>query len=84
MYYYYHQPTLDKPLMLEKIEGRRREHQRMKWLNSITNAMDMNLSKLGDGEGQGGLACCSPQGLQRVVHNWVTEQQQAITIIQTF
>ena len=32
--------------MLEKIEGRRIEHQRMKWLNSITNAMDMNLSKL--------------------------------------
>ena len=38
--------SLDKSLMLEKTEGRRREHQRMRWLNSITNAMDMNLGKL--------------------------------------
>ena len=32
--------------MLEKIEGRRREHQRMRWLVSITDAMNMNLGKL--------------------------------------
>ena len=38
--------TLGKTLMLGKIEGRRREQQRMKWLDDITNSMEMNLSKL--------------------------------------
>ena len=33
-------------LMLEKIESKRREWQRMRWLHSITNSMNMNLSKL--------------------------------------
>ena len=32
--------------MLGKIEGRRRTHQRMRWLGSINNAMNMNLGKL--------------------------------------
>ena len=39
--------SLEKTLMLAKIEGRRRrEQQRMRWLDSITDSTDMNLSKL--------------------------------------
>ena len=38
--------SLEKSLILGKIEGRRRGCQRMRWLDSITNAMKMNLGKL--------------------------------------
>ena len=45
--------------MLGKTEGRRRAQQRMRWLDGITDLMDMSS---GVGDGQGSLACCSPWG----------------------
>ena len=49
--------------MLGKIQGgRRRGQQRMRWLDGITDSIDMSEQAPGDGEGQGSLACCSPWG----------------------
>ena len=54
---------LERTLMLGMIEGRRRRGwQRMRWLNGITDSMDMSEQTPGDSEGQGSLVCFSPWG----------------------
>ena len=58
--------SFEKTLMLGKIEGRKRGWQRMRWLDGITdNGHDFEQT-LGDSEGQGSLACCSPWGCKEL------------------
>ena len=53
--------SLKKTLMLGKIEGRRRRgQQRMRWLDGITDSMDMGFG------GEGGLTCCNSWGLKEL------------------
>ena len=66
--------SMEKTLKLGKIEGRRRRGwQRMKWLNGITNSMDMSLGNSRRWWWTGRPGVLQFMGSQRVGHDWATE-----------
>ena len=77
--------SLEKPLMLRKIEGRRRrgmtegEWQRMRWLDGITDYGHEFEQALGVGDGQGGLVCCSPWGCKESdMTEWLNRTEKTL------
>ena len=66
--------SMEKSLMLGKIEGRkRRGYQRMRWLDGVTDAMNMNLGKLWEMVRDRTAWWAAVQELQRVRHDWATD-----------
>ena len=64
--------------MLGEIKGRRRGHQKVRWLDGITDAMDMNSGKLREVVREREAWCAAAHGVSRVGHDWVTAQQQPV------
>ena len=66
--------SLEKPLMLGKIEGRRRRgQQRVRWLDGMTDSTDMNLGRLQEMV-RDSTGVLLSMGSQRIGHDLVTEQ----------
>ena len=74
--------SFEKTLMLGKIEGRRRKGwQRMRWLDGITDSMDMSLGNSGSWWWTGRPGVLRFMGSQRVVHDWTTELKHNVSLI---
>ena len=75
--------SMENILMLGKTEGRRKGQQRMRMLDGISDTMNMSLSKLQETLKDREAWRSAIQGVAKVGHNSVTEQQQ-ISIVHTF